>query len=138
MICLFYLWCLHVKYGWFTLKLNPCNYCNLILHKTIQILISHRWHDIDFILIITIHWQVSSCVALNLSPKLIRMMPLLFITMQHKTLKEWNSHVFTTTYCAFLRRAKQKTGRVCEAKTTCHICDAPRIAPCGSPTIANL
>jgi hypothetical protein len=45
---------------------------------------------------------------------------------------------FTTTYCAFLQRAKQKTGRVCEAKTTCHICDAPRIAPCGSPTIPNL
>jgi len=44
----------------------------------------------------------------------------------------------TTTYCAFLRRAKQKTGRVCEAKTTCHICNATRIAPCGSPTIANL
>jgi len=44
----------------------------------------------------------------------------------------------TTTYRAFLRRAKQKTGRVCEAKTTCHIYDVTRIAPCGSPTIANL
>ncbi len=48
------------------------------------------------------------------------------------------SKEITTTYCAFLRRAKQKTGKVCEAKTTCHICDATHIAPCGSPTIANL
>jgi len=46
--------------------------------------------------------------------------------------------LYTTTYCAFLQKAKQKIGRVCEAKTTCHICDATRIAPCGSPTIANL
>ncbi len=46
--------------------------------------------------------------------------------------------VYTTTYCAFLRREKQKTGRVCEAKTTCHICDVTRIATCGSPTIANI
>ncbi len=44
----------------------------------------------------------------------------------------------TITYCAFLRRAKQKIGRVCKAKTTCHICDATHIAPCGSPTIINL
>ncbi len=48
------------------------------------------------------------------------------------------SKLLTTTYCAFLRRAKQKTWRVCEAKTTCHICDATRIATCGAPTIANL
>jgi hypothetical protein len=46
--------------------------------------------------------------------------------------------VNTTTYCAFLRREKQKTKRVCEAKTTCHICDVTRIATCGSPTIANI
>jgi hypothetical protein len=44
----------------------------------------------------------------------------------------------TTTYCAFLRREKQKTGRVCEAKTTCHICNVTHIATCGSPTIANI
>jgi hypothetical protein len=44
----------------------------------------------------------------------------------------------TTTYCAFLRREKQKTGKVCEAKTTYHICDVTGIATCGSPTIANI
>jgi hypothetical protein len=44
----------------------------------------------------------------------------------------------TTTYCAFLQREKQKTGRVYKAKTTFHICDVTRIAPCGSPTIANI
>ncbi len=44
----------------------------------------------------------------------------------------------TTTYCALLQKAKQKTRRVCEGKTTCHICDVTRIAPCGPPPIANL
>ncbi len=48
------------------------------------------------------------------------------------------SFIFTTTYCAFLQRAKQKTWRVCKAKTTCHICDATRIATCAAPPIANL
>jgi hypothetical protein len=45
---------------------------------------------------------------------------------------------FTTTYCALLWRAKQKTWRVCEGKTTCHIFDVTHIAPCGPPPIANL
>jgi len=45
---------------------------------------------------------------------------------------------YTITYYALLQRAKQKTWRVCEGKTTCHICDATRIAPCGPPPIANL
>jgi len=30
----FYLWCLDVKYVQFTFKINPCNYHDLILHKT--------------------------------------------------------------------------------------------------------
>jgi len=37
-----------------------------------------------------------------------------------------------------LRREKQKIGRVCEAKTTCNICDVTRITICGSPTITNI
>jgi hypothetical protein len=54
----------------------------------------------------------------------------------------------TTTYCAFLRRAKQKIWRFCERKTKnlkglrrkkiCQICDAFRIATCGAPLIANV
>ncbi len=44
----------------------------------------------------------------------------------------------TTTYCTLLWRAKQKTLRVYEGKTTCHICDATCIAPCGPPPITNL
>jgi hypothetical protein len=35
-------------------------------------------------------------------------------------------------------KQKQKTWRVYEAKTICHICDATRIATCGAPPIANL
>ncbi len=35
-------------------------------------------------------------------------------------------------------KQKQKTWKVCEAKTICHICDATRIATCGAPPIANL
>jgi hypothetical protein len=34
----FYLWCLEVKYVQFTFQINPCNYHNLILDKTMWFL----------------------------------------------------------------------------------------------------
>jgi hypothetical protein len=49
MICLFYLWCFDVKYVQFTFKLNPNNYCDIILNKIMQFFyIKHEHSCISF------------------------------------------------------------------------------------------
>jgi hypothetical protein len=38
MMCISYVWCLDVKYVWFAFWLNPCNYHDVILHKSMWFL----------------------------------------------------------------------------------------------------